>query len=67
MQYQELGASLKDQWAAANNKKMHRYGTVLEKSAKDLIQQLENGENIDISTWMEKKATFDDYVEKANA
>ncbi|MBR4567566.1 hypothetical protein IKO18_03990 [bacterium] len=46
---------------------MHRYGTVLEKSAKDLIQQLENGENIDISTWMEKKATFDDYVEKANA
>ena len=67
MQYQAKGAELKDQGASANNTTMFKYGTALEWQAKALIDKLEKGENIDISTWTEQKATFDGYIEKANA
>lgn len=67
MQYQIKGTELKDQGAASGKRRAYAYGAKIEKQATDLIVRLEKGENIDISTWTELKATFDDYIQKANA
>ena len=67
MQYQAKGTEIKDHGAASGKRKAYAYGAKIEKQAADLIVRLEKGENIDISTWTELKATFDDYIQKANA
>lgn len=44
---------------------MMKYGLAVEKEAQKLLDQLANGENIDISTWSDQKVKLDDYLDKA--
>jgi hypothetical protein len=66
LEYQEKGKALKDKWASENNRNKMRFWTYVEWKAKETIEALEKGENIDISTWISQKAQFDEYLEKGN-
>lgn len=44
---------------------MMKYGLAVEKETQKLLDQLANGENIDISMWSDKKLILDDYLDKA--
>ena len=66
LEYQEKGKALKDKWASENNRNKMRFWTFVEWKAKETIEALEKGENIDISTWISQKAQFDEYLEKGN-
>jgi hypothetical protein len=41
-----------------------RYGILIEGKAQEVLDALEKGQNIDISTWITQKAQFDEYLKK---
>ena len=65
LDYQKKGTQLKEQGDAQGKKAMMKYGLAVEKEAQKLLDQLANGENIDISTWSDQKVKLDDYLDKA--
>lgn len=65
MTYQQKGLELKEMGTSQNKRTMMKYGLAVEKEAQKLLDQLANGENIDISTWSAQKIILDDYLVKA--
>jgi len=63
-EYVKKGKELKDRWAAQNNRTVMRYGILIEGKAQEVLDALEKGQNIDISTWITQKAQFDEYLKK---
>jgi hypothetical protein len=41
-----------------------RYWTFIEWKANEILDGLEKGQNIDISSWISLKAQFDEYLKK---
>ena len=66
LEYQQKGQQLRDKWASKNDRTIMRYWTFIEWTSREIIQSLEKGENIDISTWTSQKAQFDEYLQKGN-
>ena len=60
----EKWKELKDMWAAQNNRNKMRYWTFIEWKANEVLEGLEKGQNIDISSWISLKAQFDEYLKK---
>ena len=66
LEYEGKGKALKDKWASEHNRNKMRYWTFVEGRARETIDALEKGENIDISSWISQKTQFDEYLEKGN-
>ena len=63
-EYVQKWKELKDMWAAQNNRNKMRYWTFIEWKANEVLEGLEKGQNIDISSWISLKAQFDEYLKK---
>lgn len=65
LSYEEKGKALRDKWASEKNNNKIRYWTFVQGKARETIDALEKGENIDISTWTTLKAQLDEFLQKA--
>ncbi len=65
LSYEEKGKELRDKWASEKNNNKIRYWTFVQGKARETIDALEKGENIDISTWTTLKAQLDEFLQKA--
>ena len=66
LSYEEKGKELRDKWASEKNNNKIRYWTFVQGKARETIDALEKGENIDISTWTTLKAQLDEFLQKHN-
>ncbi len=65
LSYEEKGKALRDKWASEKNNNKIRYWTFVQGKARETIDALEKGENIDISTRTTLKAQLDEFLQKA--